>query len=169
MVKRRFMNKKTILCTVLALSASSALADSFGVRAGIPTGIQYTQDNAFGKNRDLRITAGIVPLTGSAFDLAIFDGDVEYIVSKTLTEKDPIGIYYGAGISFGFIGGPGAGIIFPGVHGVLGMDFRLDKSMTLFFDSSVGFNYYLAGVAGLGVAGGIAPGFGGAMGLKFKL
>lgn len=163
------MNKKTLICILLTLSTSSALADSFGVRGGIPTGIQYTQDNVFGKNRDLRITAGIVPLTGSFVDFAIFDGDVEYIISKTLTEKDPLGIYYGGGISFGFIGEPGAGIIFPGVHGLLGMDLRLDKSTTLFFDSSVGINYYAVGIAGIGVAGGIFPGFGGAFGLKFKL
>lgn len=163
------MNKKTILCTLLVLFTSSALADSFGVRGGIPTGIQYTKDNAFGKDRDMRITGGLIPIGGILGGGIIFDGDLEYIVSPPLSEKNPVGLYYGGGVSFGFAGVAGAGVIFPGVHGLVGMDFRLDKSMTLFLDGSVGFNYYFAGIEGLGVAGGFSPGLGGALGLKFKL
>jgi opacity protein-like surface antigen len=161
------MKKSLTLLAAVAVAtlSSSAFADSFGVRFGYPLGIQYTAENSFGKEKDLRISGAVLPLGG------LFLGEVQgdYLINKPLGDTKGLNLFYGGGAHISFLSGYGSTLFAPGGQFTGGLEFKLDKTLSIFLDTSVGVSYYVGSYGFIGYDLGIGYYTRGALGLNFKL
>jgi len=151
------------LATVSALS-SSALADSFGIRLGSPLGVQYTLDNAIGRGTDLRLSGYVSPFYG-VLGVGL---QADALTSRPLGDNRGLSLFYGGGANLEYVGGTGFSAFGLGVQGTGGISYKLDSSISLFADLSLGANFYTGGSSFYGYNG-ILPYYGGAVGVSFKL
>ena len=157
--------KKTLLLTALVTTAalsSSALADSFGIRLGVPLGVQYTIDNGLGRGQDLRISGYVSPFSNVL--IAGVQGDL--LVDRPLGDNRDFSLFYGGGAHLSIVSSSGVSAFGLGVQGTGGISYRLDRSISLFADVSLGLDFYTGNIAGYS---GIGPSYGGAIGINFRL
>jgi hypothetical protein len=110
-----------LLVAILGISAS-ANAQSFGVRL---IGVQY---NTFdpGKGTGLQVAL-------STFFFAGVDLEVNYIIGReNLSDDRKFTFYYGAGVHAGFLGFGFNQLSF-GAHGVLGLEYLLQPTISIGF------------------------------------
>jgi hypothetical protein len=165
------MKKKLgMLVAMFALFNTSALADSFGVRLGYPLGVQYTSGEAF------RISGYVNPFFGLGIGI---QGDLILGSIKKLANTEGLNLYYGAGANAGYYTYSAFNNLYSysylnvGVQGTGWVEYALTPTLSVFVDASVGIDYGVSlGSSGVltGINyGGIAPYYGGALGLNFKL
>ena len=156
--------KKTLLLTAFTVAAlsSSALADSFGIRLGAPLGVQYTVDNGLGRGQDLRISGYVSPF----FNVLIAGVQGDLLVDRPLGDNRDFSLFYGGGAHFNIVSSSGVSAFGLGIQGTGGISYRLDSSISLFADVSLGLDYYTGNIAGYS---GIGPSYGGAIGINFRL
>jgi hypothetical protein len=164
------MKKKLgMLVAMFALFNSSALADSFGVRLGYPLGVQYTSGESF------RIAGYISPFFGLGIGV---QGDLILGSIKNIGKTEGLNAYYGAGANAGYFTYSFGSIysysyVNLGVQGTGWLEYSFTPTLSVFLDASLGIDYGIAlggsgSLAGINY-GGIAPYYGGALGLNFKL
>jgi hypothetical protein len=126
--------KKWLLALVVMLGfAASANAQSFGVKL---IGAQY---NSFdpGRGTGFQITLGTL----------FVSTDIEFnlILGRIpLSDDNKLTFYYGAGAHAGFLGFLGVGGVFGfGAHGVLGLEYLLQPSLSLGLALHPGVSLYL--------------------------
>ncbi len=158
--------KKYLVVAVVGLTtlSSSALADSFGVRLGYPLGLQYTAENTFGKEKDLRIAATFSPFYG---DLEI-GVQADYLINKPLGDTKGLNFFYGGGVHFNLATFGSYSSFAPGAQFTGGLEFKLDKNLSVFLDTSVGASFYTGSYYSYRYSG-LQPYYEGALGLNFKL
>ena len=157
--------KKTLLLTALVTTAalsSSALADSFGIRLGAPLGVQYTIDNGLGRGQDLRISGYVSPF----FNVLVAGVQGDLLVDRPLGDNRDFSLFYGGGAHLSIVSSSGVSAFGLGVQGTGGISYRLDRSISLFADVSLGLDFYTGNIAGYS---GIGPSYGGAIGINFRL
>jgi hypothetical protein len=146
------MKKLWIILAMFAIFNTSALAQSFGVYL---VGASYNSYNP-GKAEGFRIGARL---------LVSVDLQADYILGRidNLGGTEGFSLYYGAGAHAGF----GFLYSFPsvGAHAVLGIEYLLSPTMSVFLDASPGVSFYI----GSGIGSGINPYYGTALGLNIKL
>jgi hypothetical protein len=142
------MKKLWIILAMFAIFNTSALAQSFGV---FLVGASYNTYNP-GKAEGFRIGARLV---------TSIDVQADYILGRidNLGGTQGFSLYYGAGAHAGF----GFLRSFPsvGAHAVVGIEYLLSPTMSVFLDASPGISYY--------IGYGIDAYYGGALGLNLKL
>jgi hypothetical protein len=142
------MKKLWIILAMFAIFNTSALAQSFGVYL---VGASYNTYDP-GKAAGFRIGARLV---------TSIDVQADYILGRvdSLGGVSDLSLYYGAGAHAGF----GFLRSFPsvGAHAVVGIEYLLTPTMSVFLDASPGISYYI----GYGIDGY----YGGALGLNIKL
>jgi hypothetical protein len=164
------MKKKLgMLVAMFALFNTSALADSFGVRLGYPLGVQYTSGESF------RIAGYVSPFFGLGIGV---QGDLILGSIKKVGGVNDLNVYYGAGANAGyFTYSLGSTYSYSylnlGVQGTGWIEYSITPTLSVFLDASLGIDYGI-GLGGSGALtginyGGIAPYYGGAFGLNFKL
>ncbi len=145
--------KKWLIAIIVMLGfAASANAQSFGVRL---IGAQY---NTFdpGKGTGLQVAVGTLFFS--------FDLEVNYIIGRqTISDDKKFSFFYGAGVNAGFLGFFSFGALGIGAHGVLGLEYLLQKDLSLGLSLHPGIRFYL------GSASFVAPYFGGGLFLNFKI
>jgi hypothetical protein len=155
----------TMLAAVaVATLSSSAFADSFGVRLGYPLGIQYTAENSFGKEKDLRISGTFSPYYG---DLEI-GVQADYLINKPLGDTKGLNFFYGGGVHINLATFGSYSAFAPGGQFTAGLEFKLDKTLSIFLDTSVGASFYTGSYYYYRYSG-LQPYYAGSLGLNFKL
>jgi hypothetical protein len=146
------MKKLWIILAMFAMFNTSALAQSFGVYL---VGASYNSYNP-GKAEGFRIGARL---------LVSVDLQADYIIGRldNLGGTSGLSLYYGAGAHAGF----GFLLSYPsvGAHAVLGIEYLLSPTMSVFLDASPGISYYLGAPASVA----LSPYYGTALGLNLKL
>jgi hypothetical protein len=146
------MKKYWIILAMFALFNTSALAESFGVNL---VGVSYNTYDP-GKAAGFRLAAR---LAGG------LDVQADYILGRidSLGGNSDLNLYYGAGAHAGL----GLIINLPevGAHGILGIEYLLSPTMSIFLEACPGISYYI----GSGLLSGINGYYGGALGLNIKL
>jgi hypothetical protein len=142
------MKKLWIILAMFAIFNTSALAESFGVYF---VGASYNTYNP-GKAEGFRIGARL---------LVSVDLQADYILGRidSLGGVSDLSLYYGLGAHAGF----GFLRSFPsvGAHAVVGVEYLLSPTMSVFADISPGVSFY--------IGSGLDAYYGSALGLNIKL
>jgi hypothetical protein len=146
------MKKLWIILAMFAIFNTSALAQSFGVNL---IGVSYNSYNP-GKAEGFRLAARSV----------IYNVDVQadYMLGRidSLGGVSDLSLYYGAGAHVGFLFA-GFGYAEVGAHGILGFEYLLSPTMSVFAEACPGLSYFV------GIASPFGGYYGGALGLNIKL
>jgi hypothetical protein len=146
------MKKFGIILAMFAILSSGALADSFGVNLVGASYNTYDPGQAAGFRIAARLGGGI-------------DVQGDYILGRidNLGGNSALNLYYGAGAHVGL------GLIYSypevGAHAILGIEYLLSPTMSVFLEACPGLSYYI----GTGFGSGIGGYYGGALGLNLKL
>ena len=126
------MKLKKLLIGLVAflMFASPSFAQSFGVRLGYPFGVQYSTGDVGKQGTGFRIAVGTFFFSGIEVQADLMLGQIK------LGDGAPLTLFYGAGLHagysffFGYFGfGP---------QGTIGLEYVLQKGLSLFFDTSIG-------------------------------
>jgi hypothetical protein len=150
--------KKWLIALIVMLGfAASANAQSFGVRL---IGAQY---NTFdpGKGTGLQIAV-------STFFFGSIDLEVNYLLGRIdLSDDNKFTFYYGAGAHAGFGLGVLSGGFGVGAHGVLGLEYLLQPTLSFGVSVHPGLTF-VPGLSGMGFSP-IVFYYGGLLFLNFKI
>ncbi len=130
--------KKFLIAFIVFLGfATSANAQSFGVRLGFPNiGVEYTTYSP-GEGTGLKFAIGIAPFTSGVFSAGV---SADLVVGRFAPyEIIPMfTVYYGAGAGAQFLSkGTASGLLID-VHLVLGAEFILSPTLTIGAEESPG-------------------------------
>jgi hypothetical protein len=146
------MKKLWIILAMFAIFNTSALAQSFGVNL---VGASYNTYNP-GKAEGFRLAARLA----SGLDV-----QADFVLGRidSLGGVSDLSLYYGAGAHAGL------GLIYNlpevGAHVILGVEYLLTPTMSVFAEACPGLSYYI----GTGILSGINGYYGAALGLNIKL
>ena len=146
------MKKLWIILAMFAIFNTSALAQSFGVNLVGASYNSYDPGQAAGFRLAARLAGGL-------------DVQADYVLGRidSLGGTAGFSLYYGAGAHAGL------GLIFNypevGAHAILGLEYLLSPTMSVFVEACPGLSYYI----GTGFGSGIGGYYGGALGLNIKL
>ena len=139
-----------VLAIVLGLSASAS-AQSFGVKL---IGVQYNSFNP-GRGDGLQIALSTLFIS--------FDLEVNYIIGRTyLDSSRDFSFFYGAGAHAGFLGFFSFGALGFGAHGIIGLEYLIQPTLSVGVSLHPGISFYTQGL-------GVLPYFGGGLFLNFKI
>jgi hypothetical protein len=142
-----------LLVAILGISAS-ANAQSFGVKL---IGVQY---NTFDPGKGSGLQVALSTLFFS------FDLEVNYIIGReNLSDDRKFTFFYGAGAHAGFLGVFTFGTFGVGAHGIVGLEYLIQPSLSLGVSLHPGLSIYF----GSGVGTFVSPYFGGGLFVNFKI
>jgi hypothetical protein len=155
------MKLKKLLIGLIAflMFASPSFAQSFGVRLGYPLGVQYSTGDVGQQGTGFRIAAGTFFFAGIEVQADLMLGQIK------LGDSAPLTLFYGAGLHAGFFFGNAlvqSGFSF-GPQGTIGLEYVLQKGLSLFVDTSLGLDIVL------GSSSPIQFYYSGAFGISFKI
>ena len=151
------MKLKKLLIGLIAflMFASPSFAQSFGVRLGYPLGVQYSTGDVGKQGTGFRIAIGTAFFSGIGVQADLMLGQIK------LGDSAPLTLFYGAGLHAGF------SFLFSyfgfGPQGTIGLEYVLQKGISLFVDTSIGVDI------NLGFSVPVSLYYAGAFGISFKI
>jgi len=152
-----------VLAVALAVSVASAQGSSyFGVYL---LGGQYTINGNPTGPGGLRFGVGL-PLFGGllgGYGFLGLDASADFLLPGGVISTSPLQWYYGAGVGANAFFASGGSVFVLNPRGLVGLDYPLDKGLSIFGEIQLGLNIYLGGGGSL-----IGFGPGGRLGLNFR-
>jgi hypothetical protein len=168
---------KKIVLLVLLLLSTLTFAQSgqyAGAFLGYPIAGIYGLEDFLGKDADLRFRVSLSPFYGLGVGVgadALFD-----IAPLPLDEAGKLRAYGGGGAELGFASYRNSfasvSVFTIDALGILGVDYPIDKSFGVFFETGLGIGFNIGGyssIVGAPSVGFFSPAFRGGIGIKFKL